>query len=289
VISSPAGAQVWINDQLQEDRTPATFSLVPGTYTIQVHEKGYVMADASVTIGPNEEKSIRLEMMEGDAPEGMVLVPAGEFIMGFDQGAPDERPQRKVFLDAFYIDRYEVTNEEYQRVVPTHTFPKGKERFPVTGVSWEQARAYAEAVGKRLPREAEWEKAARGTDGREYPWGMRFDANLCNTADKKNLGPEEVGSYRAGASPYGCMDMAGNVQEWTADWYNAYEGNTDIQKDYGQVFRVLRGGSYLTDQYTARCARRQYDRSQSAKEDYGFRCAKDVEKGPDRTRNASLR
>ncbi|MDX9972420.1 MAG: SUMF1/EgtB/PvdO family nonheme iron enzyme [FCB group bacterium] len=280
VISRPMGATIFLNDMTQNKTTPATVDVVPGTYTVGVSAQGYMSKETVVTVGPNETRSILLEMEAGNVPPGMVLVPAGEFIMGFDEGAPDEQPQRKVMLEDFYIDKYEVTNAEFKRLYPDYTFESGKENHPATNISWEQADAYARAIGKRLPTEEEWEKAARGTDGREYPWGNTFDPQLCNTAEKPTQGVEEVGKYRGGASVYGCMDMAGNVIEWTASWYNAYPGNTSIEKDYGQVFRVLRGGSFRSNKYDVRCASREYDRMKSKKMDYGFRCAQDVAAGP---------
>jgi len=148
----------------------------------------------------------------------MVLVPAGEFYFGPDRV--------KLTLPDFYIDRYPVTNAEYKKFVeatgapePTHwrrgTWPEGKADHPVVNVTWEQAAAYAEWAGKRLPTEEEWEKAARGTDGREWPWGSTFDPSRCNTNESGIWDTTPVGKYSpAGDSPYGAADMAGNVWEW---------------------------------------------------------------------------
>jgi formylglycine-generating enzyme required for sulfatase activity len=280
VVSRPSGALIFLNDQALNKRTPSTIDVTPGTYTVGVEAEGFVTKESMVKVGPNESQSVMLEMEAGDVPPGMVLVPAGEFIMGFDKGAPDEQPRRKVMVEAFYIDKYEVTNQEFKAIFKEYTFESGKENCPAVGVSWEEADAYARAVGKRLPTEEEWEKAARGTDGREYPWGNNFDPSLCNSAEKPTLGTEDVGKYRGGASPYGCMDMAGNVYEWTSSWYNAYPGNTSIEKDYGQIFKVLRGGSYTSNKYDLRCASRDYDRMKSSKTDYGFRCARSVSTAP---------
>src|SRR3972149_1026879 len=145
----------------------------------------------------------------------MVLVPAGEFLFGPDL--------EKVTTEAFYIDRFPVTNVEYKKFVeetghedPAHwrreTWPEGKADHPVVQITWQSASAYAEWAGKRLPAEIEWEKAARGRDGRMWPWGNAFDPNRCNTASS---GTPPVGMYSPrGDSPYGCADMAGNVWEW---------------------------------------------------------------------------
>lgn len=278
VFSQPTGAQIWLNNQLQDQKTPARFRLPPGLYLVSVHSKGFIQEDERLVLEPNAEKSVTLRMRQGEVPPGMVLIPAGPFLMGEDGRSPDESPKREVFLEAFYIDRHEVTNEQFKKVFPGHTFTKGQEQLPVSGVSWTQAAQYAQAVGKRLPTEAEWEKAARGEDGREYPWGADFDKSLCNTAELDLGGPTVVGRFLGGASPYGCLDMAGNVYEWVADWYEAYPGNTLVTKDYGQIYRVLRGGSYMSGRFHARCARRHFDRMDAQRADYGFRCAKDVAK-----------
>jgi formylglycine-generating enzyme required for sulfatase activity len=166
--------------------------------------------------------------------EGMVLVPAGEFTMGSpsdDNWAEnDEQPQRVMFLPTFYIDQLEVSNLEYKRFIDATgwrpppswqegIYADGAEFVPVTDVTWWDASAYAHWAGKRLPTEAEWEKAARGTDGRRFPWGAEFDPVLANN-DKTLLPVGAKGS--AGASPYGAVDMAGNVAEWTASVYAPY-------------------------------------------------------------------
>ncbi|MBI5032415.1 MAG: SUMF1/EgtB/PvdO family nonheme iron enzyme [Chloroflexi bacterium] len=178
----------------------------------------------------------------------LVRIPAGEFIMGSDSGRSDERPKHLVYLDTFEIDRYELTNAQYrhflqvtERTVPRYwsgdEYPPGLENYPVVGVSWDDADAYCKWVGMRLPTEAEWEKACRGTDGRVYPWGDEWDANRANVIVSSvtrswdeawtllatpNAMPvlKPVGSYPTGASPYGVMDMAGNASEWIFDWYN---------------------------------------------------------------------
>jgi formylglycine-generating enzyme required for sulfatase activity len=276
IFSYPAGADIYVNNRLQQMRSPARLQVSPGIYIIGVHAQGYVMAEALVELGANESREIQLKMEEGDAPLGMLLVPAGEFVMGADDASPDERPRGTVSLDAFYIDKYEITNEQFKAVFPTHIYGANQDNYPVTGVTWHQAAAYATKVGKRLPTEKEWEKAARGTDGRAYPWGAMFDRTLCNVATSALPAIKPVGRYFGGASPCGCMDMAGNAYEWTSDWYDAYPGNRDVEKEYGQVYRVLRGGSYSTGPFDARCVKRHYDLMDTKRDDYGFRCVKDV-------------
>ncbi len=277
VFSQPSGGKVWLNFLLQDQVTPAQFELPPGEYTVAIYLPGYITGETTVILDINDQEKLLFDLEEGDAPIGMVLVPAGEFVCGTDNSSPDEAPRRVIHLDAFYIDRYEVTNADFAKVFPDHKYPEGRKFCPVTGVTWHRAVAYAQAVGKRLPTELEWEKAARGVEGREYPWGNEFDPSRCNVGPGSIL--RKVGEARAGVSPYGCHDMGGNAYEWTASWYDAYPGNKAIKQEYGQLYRTLRGGSYRTGAFDARSARRWYDHMGSAREDYGFRCAKDVERG----------
>lgn len=206
-------------------------------------------------------------------PGAIVEIPAGPFLMGINQFGPDEQPQRQVQLPVFMIDRYPVTNDEYKRFVeetghrlPKHweggTFPPGKANHPVVNVSWHDATAYSKWTGKRLPTEAEWEKAARGTDGQLYPWGNDFSRDHCNVFETGLQSTTPVGLFPTGVSPYGVYDMAGNVWEWTADWFDA-----------GKRYKVLRGSSWLNLSDSARCTYRSYyqvpDRLSS---NIGFRC-----------------
>jgi len=279
ITSRPSGAAIYINNERQGQTTPATFTLNTGAYIIGVYTQGYVQEETRINLLPNRQETINLVMKEGNVPQGMILIPEGDFIWGADGRAPDETPRRIKNLPAYYIDKYEVTNSQFKEVFPDHTFPKGQEQFPASGVSWNQAMKFAQTIGKRLPTEAEWEKAARGPDGREYPWGDAFSAANCNAAPTGNEAPMRVGRFIDGASPYGVMDMSGNIAEWVFNWYEQYEGNRDVTKDYGQVFRVIRGGSFASKEFDVRCARRHFDRMDTSKPEYGFRCAKDVETG----------
>jgi WD40 repeat protein/formylglycine-generating enzyme required for sulfatase activity len=213
----------------------------------------------------------------------MVYIPAGEFLMGDDRSGA----KHTVYLDAYWIDRTEVTNAQYQKCVEAGacSAPRwrggDKDQFnapnqPVVCMSWQEAADFASWAGGRLPTEAEWEKAARGTDGRLYPWG-----NSAPDCSKANFGMCElehtvaVGSYPAGASPYGVLDMAGNVWEWVSDWYDqGYYSRSSTQNPQGPdtgTYRGLRGGSYRTGDGNLRCATRYgYDPSYWPKE-YGFR------------------
>lgn len=273
VFSRPSSSSIWLNNILQPETTPAKFALRPGQYLVSVHTEGYLQADELVEVEANKPKTVQMNLTPGAVPQGMLLIPGGEFSMGTNNSAPDERPARKVELKSFYIDRFEVTNQAFKDVFPSHKYPAGQDNFPALGMSWTEASRYCEAVGKRLPTEAEWEKAARGVEGQQYPWGAVFESSMANTVESGVGKATRVGNYYASASPYNCMDMAGNAYEWVSDWYEAYPGNPDVTKDYGQIFRVLRGGSFMSEKFEARCAARHFDRIDSTRRDYGCRCA----------------
>lgn len=232
----------------------------------------------------------------------MVFIPEGPFWMGNNgresvsegPGDRDERPLHLVYVDGFRMDLYEVTNAQYETFVkaaghrrPWHwregKIPPGKAHHPVVFVDWHDATAYCRWAGKRLPTEPEWEKAARGTDGRAFPWGHAFDPLKANTPQywlqKGRTGDTmPVGSLEAGKSPYGLYDMAGNVYEWTASWYLPYPGSAVLNIHYGFRNKVVRGGSWY-DCLTYGCGLSSpaYNRSRFAPEirnsNFGFRCA----------------
>ncbi len=229
------------------------------------------------------------ERVIGGAP--MVYVPYGDFLMGSSdadkQAHSDEKPQHTVYLDAFWIDKFEVTNAQYKKCVDagncsaprlSYTGNSRYDNYPVIYISWNDAKAYCEWAGKRLPTEAEWEKAARGTDGRIYPWGNTFDKNLLNSAEGGKVDTTAVGSYPGGGSPYGVMDMAGNVWEWVADWYDEnYYAYSPLSNPTGPSSRhdhVLRGGSWSSDQIYARSASRYRFDPDGWNFNMGFRCAR---------------
>ena len=217
----------------------------------------------------------------------MIAIPAGEFTMGSD--VEDERPPHVVFVDGFEIDKLEVTNEDFEKFVAEtgHVtdaeqagetswlyYARGKPQHPVVKVSWNDANAFCQWAGKRLPTEAEWEKAARGTDARSYPWGNQWDAARANAKEAGNRGTTAVGSFPAGASPYGVMDMAGNVAEWTTDWFKAYPGGDFYSPYFGEKYRVIRGGGWFSDQNLVRTTERSASSMTLANDDVGFRCAR---------------
>jgi len=218
---------------------------------------------------------------------GMVYIPAGEFIFGTNEGFNYEFPQQRIYLDGFYIDKYEVTNQQYKNFVDAtghpaplywknNTYPKGKDNFPVTNVSYYDALSYSKWAGKRLPTEQEWEKASRYIDGRIYPWGNDWKSNCANIKPIIGFGKlKRVGSFPEGVSKYGCFDMSGNVWEWTQSYFEPYFGNSISNENYGKKYRVIRGGSYRQAESVCQCYRRDFlDPDDSSRPDVGFRCAK---------------
>ena len=281
-----------------------------------------------------------------------VLVPAGDFIRGSNReddlamrqqyGFPaplfvDEHPQKKMHLDAFKIDTYEVSNKQFKtyilnakRMLPyawmsngyaiaedqlkmldveklrkmaTDVFAvdldtremskpallaamleqqKAQDNYPVTGVNWFAAKEFCVWRQARLPSEAEWEKAARGPDGLEYPWGNEWDPKITNTGDdgEWDEGMAPIGSYPKNKSPYGAYDMSGNVWEWVADWYEPYAGSEYQTEAFGKHNRVIRGGGggvgHYAISYFFRGATRQFSEPEMESEDVGFRCVNDV-------------
>lgn len=236
-------------------------------------------------------------------PEGMIKIPGGETIMGSDEIDKEgkaiqygnkkpwflnEHPQHKVVVDEFYIDKFEVTNKEYQGFVdaqghkiPSYwesgSFPPNMIDNPVNMVSWFDAKAFCKWKKKRLPTEAEWEKAARGTDGRRFPWGNDFDLKKLNTMGIHG-GTTPVGTFKDGVSPYGLFDMAGNIQEWISDSYKQYPESAYEDNDFGEKFKVVRGGGwggighYASEVYI-RTAFRNYAPPGGTYNDVGIRCA----------------
>ncbi|MDH4183583.1 MAG: formylglycine-generating enzyme family protein [Nitrospinota bacterium] len=242
----------------------------------------------------------------GGAPEGMVLVPEGEFVMGAsaeethslkeqyasnrlykDYNFKWEEPKRKVFLKAYYIDRTEVTNREYLRYIkatgaapPMHwengSYMKGLDDFPVLYVTQADAEKYAKWAGKRLPTEQEWEKASRGAEGSIFPWGDQFDPEKAATADSdlKLMGhalcnasaANQTGHAEGDKSPYGAMDMGGNVREWTASFDPEHP-----------AMKVVKGGSWLDLNLLARGSHREFVYKYFKSHVIGFRCVKDAD------------
>jgi formylglycine-generating enzyme required for sulfatase activity len=262
---------------------------------------------------PTEEPTPALGDTLTRTKDGMVMVgvPAGEFPMGSTQGFIDEQPVHTVYVDGFWIDKTEMTNEQFaaflnekgnqeeggamwlnvnsedcliEQVGGKYQPKSGYANHPVVGVTWYGAARYCEWAGARLPTEAEWEYAARGPEGRGFPWGDEFDCKLCNSWGGDCDGYDRtapVGSFPAGASWCGALDMLGNVWEWVADWYDAgYYANSPPRNPTGPssgMYRVQRGGSWYSGAHTQTSPRwyRGYDIPNLSYNYLDFRCASD--------------
>lgn len=210
---------------------------------------------------PSTKKQPPAKKEEAKNYDAMVVIPAGKFTFG--------RPgsTKEISLPAYSIDKYEVTNKQFSKFNLDHKYGKGGDNYPVTMVSLAEASDHCAALDKRLPTEQEWEKAARGTDGRIYPWGNEFDKVLCITKESIEEGGisiAPVGSCEKGNSPYGVADMAGNVWEWTSTFEDRYS--------------VLKGGSFFEDRNSATVYINLLSIPDDVKDYVGFRCVKDIKK-----------
>jgi iron(II)-dependent oxidoreductase len=230
---------------------------------------------------------------------------AGKFLMGLDKGSKGERPAHEVYLDSFYIDRFEVTNAMFSMFLDMQGIEENKDalsifeqndygiirrggrwmpaprfrKHPMVSVTWQGAQLYAQWAGMALPTEAQWEKAARGTDARLYPWGNRFSAQNCNCKQSGLSHTTPVDNYRGGISPYGCWDMAGNVWEWCFDWYAPdYYSSSPDSEPLGPLsgeMKILRSGGWGADAASMRCCARYFAPPEIHLEKLGgFRCVK---------------
>jgi formylglycine-generating enzyme required for sulfatase activity len=219
----------------------------------------------------------------------MVEIPAGPFAVGTDSGEPNEAPAHEVDLPAFIIDKFEVANADFAVFVEATgyqtyaekqgrtswraAYTEGKDSHPVVYVTFDDALAYCTWAGKRLPAEAEWEKAARGPEGFVFPWGNEWDPTKANGKESGLRGTAAVGSYPPNA--YGLCDMAGNVWEWVDSPYEAYPGSDYQDSKYSPDLRGLRGGGWFDDEDQVRATNRNAgDPTITANDDIGFRCAK---------------
>jgi len=233
----------------------------------------------------------------------MVLIPAGQFVMGSDEGVLDEKPAHSVFMDSYYIDKYEVTNEQFElcvqlkicrRPIDVSSYQRlsyfGNPLFadyPVINVTIEMARAYCEDWrGARLPTEAEWEKAARGTDSSTFPWGDEINCSHANYRDKaceRVRDTTSVDSFERGVSDYGVYNMSGNVWEWVKDWYSpAYYLNSPDSNPPGPasavvgIYYVKRGGSFQDEWSNLRTTNREKNDPTNYGSNLGFRCVRPI-------------
>ena len=239
----------------------------------------------------------------------MVFIPGGEFIMGVDipkdeQGRReveltidiDETPAHNVYIDGFYIDKYEVTNAQFKKFLKATSrksllidpvdkgatynwkednYPEGQGDNPVVLVDFEDAKAYCEWKGRRLPTEEEWEKACRGDDGRKWSYGNEEVSGYANTRETNLKWSGAVGSFPKDISPYKVFDMTGNIMEWTESQYMPYPG-TEMKIGFGGLEKVIRGGGWLIDLQSSRCSNRNITAPEKRHRMLGFRCAKDI-------------
>jgi formylglycine-generating enzyme required for sulfatase activity len=318
--TSVDGVQVLVGDRVVGEasaRVPLVVSLQAGVHRVVARKPGHRewQRDVQVAADQNAAVLIDIEPLRLEEPKAvlgedgveMILVPAGEFWMG-DDGAERTRPRRRIYLDAFHIDKLEVTNAQFGRFIAAGAYerqpawsalgwqwrsaqygtmqPKvwsdtkwNQPTQPVVGISWYEADAYCRFVGKRLPTEAEWEKAARGADGRRYPWGDAAGPGRANSDESRTRRTVAVGAHTSGASPYGVLDMAGNAAEWVADWYDkAYYRVGPERNPRGPLAgedKVVRGGSWDNKLKDLPSANRWNDTPTERGRKIGFRCAAD--------------
>jgi formylglycine-generating enzyme required for sulfatase activity/ribosomal protein L37E len=290
VPSPPPKCEVFLNGEARGVTDAGQLVLTglkKGSYVIRLTCTGFEAQEQRIEV-TDPEVTVAVSLV----PEGMVFIPGGTFRMGRDEGDEYERPAHEVTVAPFLIDRTEVTNRQYSQFhkatghqAPPHwsegTYPLGQDDWPVTNVGWRDAESYCRWAGKRLPTEEEWEFAARGTDGRLYPWGNQWRQNAANAATTSYGRPAPVGTHPEGASPFKVLDMVGNVWEWTASTLRAYPGGRipedTLPESERRKLKVIRGGCYLSNAQQATTTYRMGWPEDGA--DYaqtGFRCAKDV-------------
>jgi formylglycine-generating enzyme required for sulfatase activity len=306
IRGAPSGSDVYIDKTRfglsHADGRITVAGLRAGSRTVRVAHDGYTEFEDVITGMDGDVKSVYALMKETKQEDPgqidyhglMILIPAGEFIMGDNNHEANEKPAHTVTLPDYYIDKFEVTNEQYKRfcdetnrAYPTK-LPQYEEYFnknpssPVMGIGWDDAAAYAEHYGKRLPTEEEWEKAASWDPAtktkRQWPWGSSADPSLANLSRQ----PLPIGRFPGGASSYGVQDMAGNASEWVSDYYKPYSQNQTPDPDYGTKDKVVKGGSFTFKIEDARTPHREHWPADTRAEmvgarknnsAIGFRCA----------------
>jgi serine/threonine protein kinase/formylglycine-generating enzyme required for sulfatase activity len=274
------------SEYMTDDQGKITIKgLESGSHTIKVSKPGYRDVEQTITVPLDQPLQ---PLIPGIViPDGMVFIPGGSFTMGRGNASEDNPsgPPHPAKVTPFFIDRHEVTREAYQKFIKATghkapsiwkngTFPNGTGQWPVTGVSWEDAQKYAKWAGKRLPTEAEWEFAARGSDKRIYPWGNKFSPDRANVA-RETAQFTKAENYPKGASQFGVYDLSGNAWEWTDSDFVPYPGSP-FRAEGCKRCKVLRGGSHVNSpEYATTTYRLPYEATLIAEPNfyYGFRCA----------------
>ncbi len=275
VRTNPANATVKIDGEAVGETTEDGLDLrvSRGRHVLRLEREGSEPVEVEIVI---VGESITIERTL--APSGMVFIEGGSFTMGDDDGPFNERPAHRVTLRSFFIDHTEVTIGVFRAHRASYAAPFAGDRMPATNVSWHEAVAFCEWMGKRLPTEAEWERACRGNTDAAYGHAASFDTDRARVGQALDAGPVAVGNY--GASTEGVFDLTGNVWEWCADWYdrNAYR-HGDRDNPSGSTTgsrRVLRGGAWYSNERFARCTHRPGNFRAVRDPSFGFRCVKDV-------------
>jgi formylglycine-generating enzyme required for sulfatase activity len=300
VRTTPPGATVEIAGT-RHGQTPITLSAEEGSYNVRLSLSKHRSETRRAEIAAERLTRLQVDLTPGPGPgeierrgkdnAEMLYIPGGTFTMGdtHGEGDSDEKPTHQVTVADFWLDRTEVTNAQFARFVKTggyrpqgewQKYAGGKDQHPVVDVTWHDAVAYCRWADKRLPTEAEWEYAARGTDGRKYPWGNTWeDSRARFSGNRGNQTTAPVGSYPTGASPLGVLDMAGNVWEWTSSLYKPYPYSaTDGREDLNASgSRVYRGGSWGNVPGALRAADRGWNDPANRSNNLGFRCAQGVD------------
>jgi sulfatase modifying factor 1 len=286
--ATPAGGGAQVTPQAGPVKEAPSIKIAPTPTPVPAPPTPTPAPSPTPTLTPEATTGAEEEQVVAQGSE-MAEIPAGPFVMGNDDSDPNEAPAHQVDLPAFMLDKFEATNADfaafaedtgYVTYAETHEgspswrdeFQAGKENHPVVRVTWDDAAAYCTWAGKRLPTEAEWEKAARGPDGFLYPWGNEWDPSQANVKESGIRDTVSVGSYAPNG--YGLFDMAGNVWEWTDSPYVAYPGSTYQDPQYNPDLRVTRGGGWFDTEEQVRSTNRSAaPPAVTANDDVGFRCA----------------
>lgn len=294
MVLIPAGKFIMGSDKVDDKNSQQEFGLVDPLYLNEhprrVVELGAYLIDKYETT--NKDYKVFITEMQAatkprgrDYPEPLEWVQTGYNVSDEKLKGADVESLRWIATEYFKLDRDTTKMEKAELLDELFKIQRHRDRLPVTGVNWFDAQSYCQWAGKRLPTEAEWEKAARGPDGLEYPWGNTWDGSKANTGERRegdDVAVAPVGSYPDDKSPFGVYDMSGNVSEWAQDWYKAYPGSDYKHPAFGEIHKVVRGGGAGLGHYALqaffRGARRTHADPTQNGNDVGFRCADDIKR-----------